>query len=129
MRRAHLPWPVIAAMYRAACAPRIFVRPGATLTLSWTGTVEIHAAHGDRPTIVVECGPNGENPGTLVLENLNLPRKPYTPPTITCLTHDDPLVRATLRDLCTCDAEPGCATLDHDMDCPLFGMASKPVRA
>ena len=28
---------------------------------------------------------------------------------------------------CTCDAEPGCATLDHDLDCPMFGKASKRV--
>jgi hypothetical protein len=71
-RRKPLPWPVLAAMYRSACAPRIFVRPGSEMTLSWRGEVVLCAAHKSGPTIVVECGPNGENPGTLTLHDLDV---------------------------------------------------------
>lgn len=69
--RKTLPWPVLFAMYRAACAPRIYVRPGAEMTISWRGEIQIFPAHDGNPTIMVECGPNGTNPGALTLYALD----------------------------------------------------------
>jgi hypothetical protein len=61
--RKPLPWPVLFVMYRAACAPRIFMRPDSrllvevkadsSLNIEVKGECELHAAYADGPTIVV----------------------------------------------------------------------------
>jgi len=72
--RKPLPWPVLFAMYRAACSPRIFVRPGGRMRIELDDKCALYASQvtdadgNGYPTILVECGPNGTDPGELTVQ-------------------------------------------------------------